>query len=141
MTCSLINIFTVILYFTAIFEYHGHMRLRSSPTHQPTDQQLKCLYIYSTIYKHISMGQGVDSVSYPGPYPLIHPFMSLKMYILLYTYVTYYGMNWINIFVFVYHIIFIFMWYSFSRDIDFHVIIIQTSTALICLIFDIKIYL
>ena len=58
MTCSLINIFTVILYFTAIFEYHGHMRLRSSPSHQPTDHQLKCLYIYSTVSKSISMGPG-----------------------------------------------------------------------------------
>ena len=30
-------------------------------------------------------GQGVDSVSYPGP--SIHPIMSLKIYILLYIYV------------------------------------------------------
>ena len=36
-------------------------------------------------------GQGVDSVSYPGP--SIHPIMSLKNYILLYIYATYYGMN------------------------------------------------
>ena len=34
-------------------------------------------------------GEGVDSVSYPGP--SIHPIMSLKIYILLYIY--YYGMN------------------------------------------------
>ena len=35
-------------------------------------------------------GQGVDSVNYPGP---PNPIMSLKMYILLYIYVAYYGIN------------------------------------------------
>ena len=37
-------------------------------------------------------GQGVDSVSYPGP--SIHPIMSLKIYILLYIYVI--TMEWIE---------------------------------------------
>ena len=73
------------------------MRLRSSPTHQPTDHQLKCLYI-QLFRNPFPWGQGIDSVNYPGP--SIHPIMSLKMYILLYTYVTYYGINLINICVF-----------------------------------------
>ena len=79
MTCSLINIFTVILYFTAIFEYHGHMRLRSSPTHQPTDHQLKFLLFIQLFLNPFPWGQGVDSVIYPGP--SIHPIMSLQIYI------------------------------------------------------------
>ena len=50
------------------------------------------LYIDFIIYILGLWGQGVDSVSYPGP--SIHPIMSLKIYILLYIYVI--TMEWIE---------------------------------------------
>ena len=67
------------------------------PISQPTIDW--CLYI-QIFLNPLLWGQGVGSVSYPGP--SMYPIMSLKKtYILLYTYVTYYGINWINILVFV----------------------------------------
>ena len=84
------------------------------PTSQLTTNWSVCIYI-QLFLNPFSWGQGVDSVSYPGP--SIHPIMSLKMYILLYIYVTYYGMNWIHIFVLSLsqnRINFVWVWYIYS---------------------------
>ena len=59
-----------------------------------SDRTIGIIYYTSVIVIGMGIvywGQGVDSVSNPGP--SIHPIMSLKIYILLYTYVTYYGIN------------------------------------------------
>ena len=65
-------------------------------------------YIDLYLTKFSQWGQGVDSVSYPGP--SIHPIMSLQIYILLYIYVTYYGMNWKKYFCLV-----LSLWYVVGR--------------------------
>ena len=61
------------------------------PASQLTTNWSVCIYI-QLFLNPFPWGQGVDSVSYPGP--SIHPIMSLKIYILLYIYVI--TMEWIE---------------------------------------------